>query len=111
MVSLQLDIISLQSVHSFVIAAAHVRVVECRGSVLDVVILECLNVMCGVCPPNGNYKIPYCTNCLAECPVGEEFIVSGLHTEDSLFVSNYRKGGLFAPVFEGWQGRVTQCPV
>ena len=107
MVSLQPNI--LQLVHSCVNVAAHVRVVGCRGSVLDVVVLDCLDVVCGVCPPNGDYKIPYCTNCFDACPVGEEYILSGLHTEESLIVSNYRKGGLCTSVFEGWQRRVPPC--
>jgi hypothetical protein len=92
-----------------VIAAAHVRVVGCRDSILDVVILDCQDIECGVCPPNGDYKLPYCPNCFEMCPVGEEYIVSGLHSEESIFVSNYKKGGLCAPVSVGWQRRVPQC--
>ena len=78
------------------IAVAHIRVLGCRGPVLKVDIVECQNIICGVCPPRGYYKIAHCSDCLQDCPVNEEFVVAGGKSGDSLYISNYKRGGLFA---------------
>ena len=69
----------------------------CRGSVLEVHIIDCRNIItCGVCLPPGYYKIAHCTDCLPDCPVNEEVVVAGGNLGDSLYISNYKRGGLFA---------------
>ena len=78
--------------------------VDTGNSVLEVYMIECRNITCGVCP-----KAPVCTK-LATCPncqldghsVGKEFIIAGSHTErGSLFISNNRKKGLLSSDLSG----------
>ena len=83
-----------------IIAAAHIEVIGCRDSLLDVIITECKELVLnsGVCPQDGvKHSIPYCDVCISECPVGEEYLLAGQHLDDSIFVSNSKKGGLFVP--------------
>ena len=93
----------------FLFAAAHIRVLGCRGSVVDVEIVDCRDITCGVCPQAGKFKIAYCPNCFTSCPTGEEFIVAGLNTVDSLYIANYKKGGVWAPEDTIWLSRVPPC--
>ena len=83
---------------------ARVQVLEYTGSVLKVHMLECHDIICGVCP-----ETPVCTK-LATCPncqldgysVGKEFIAAGGHTETgSLFIANNRKKGLLSSDHSG----------
>lgn len=100
---------------SFVTPAARISVIGCRDSVLDVVIKECLNIKCGACPPNGvKYSIPYCSSCsgqLDPCPIGEEFVVAGKNSADSLYIANYKKGGIYANFDsnQDWKNGVPEC--
>ena len=87
-------------------SAAHIEALGQRdynySSLLDVVILECWELELNTCPhSNIKYSIPTCHGCALELSPGEEYLVAGRHTPNTLgrglYLPNYRKGGLFAP--------------
>ena len=60
--------------------------------------LECYDSTDGLCPQTPSCtKLAICPSCVPDtCPVGKEVIVAGGHSDSgSLFISDYRKKGLF----------------
>ena len=77
--------------------AARVMVLGCRDSVLDVYMIECYNSTDGMCPETpACMKLAICPECSPNpCPVEREVIVAGGTDHGSLFISDYKKKGLF----------------
>lgn len=88
--------------------AVHVEVLEQRdsnnSSLLDVIILECWELVPDVCPDQNRakYSIPVCPNCILDFRGGKEYLIAGRHVQRTpavgvgLYLPNHCKGGLFA---------------